>query len=91
MHRKYSNTNLAITKNFNCIIDLLLPHSSKEADRNSSAKVTKQMHNTFEDVYFSAIGCFNGTFILQNKKKKISPIRYHQDILYMRNLPRKTR
>ena len=47
------NTNPTITDNSDCHVDYSLFVSNREAGTKASAKITKLMHNGFEDVLFS--------------------------------------
>ena len=58
--------NDAVTIETNNEIEYFLPDQNKENDRRASANITKQMHMGFEEA-FMGIGCFEGTFSLQEK------------------------
>ena len=55
--------NPTINDNNNSHIDYFLPGPDKEADRTENAKLTKQQHDEFSDI-FSEIGCLKGMFLL---------------------------
>ena len=75
---KNSNPNPTVSSNLSYVADYLLLGPGKEADRKESAKLTKQLHNEFKDI-FTGISCFEGIFTLQIKEK----IKQYQDVLHM--------